>query len=126
MAEIRSMLPGALGLARLCAGLVIFALPKRAGWLFAGESGNSTAVTIFARGFAARDIAIGANLFNSFRRERSPRPWLVSAAIADLSDALAVLLVWRHLPSRHLWLAFFASIIPAAIEGWALRSKVSR
>jgi hypothetical protein len=120
------MLPGALGLARLCVGLVIFALPKRAGWLFAGEAGNSTAVTIFARGFAARDIAIGANLFNSFLRECSPRPWLVSAGIADLSDAIAVLLVWRHLPSRHLWLAFLASIIPAAIEGWVFRFKVGR
>ena len=112
-----------LGIARLCAGAVIFLLPRQAGWLFGGDEGRSSATTIFARGFAARDMAIGGNMLNAARNGDSTQPWLVSAAIADLADALAVLLVWRDLPARHRIIAFVASLVPAIVEGWAIREQ---
>jgi hypothetical protein len=43
MTEFRWPVSGALGLARLCAGMVIFAVPKRAALLFVGDTGNMAA-----------------------------------------------------------------------------------
>ncbi len=77
-------------------------------------------MSIFARGFAARDVAIGCGILVNADRPEGRRPWLTAAAAADLADAAAVALVFERLPARERWIALGVSLAPAALELVAL------
>jgi hypothetical protein len=92
----------ALGWARAALGAVIIALPgSLLGRLFPGKDPDPVAVAI-ARGFGARNIAVGAGIVWAHRSgdPEVERRWYLAAAGTDLIDALAMVL-GRGLPKAH-------------------------
>jgi hypothetical protein len=92
----------ALGWARAALGAVIITLPGfLLSRLFPGKDPDPAAVAI-ARGFGARNIAVGAGIV--WARQSgdldAERRWYLVAAGTDLADALAMVL-GRGLPKAH-------------------------
>ncbi len=74
-----------VGAARALTGLSFLVAPERAATFWVGDSSKTT--LYLARAVATRDLTVGVGVLWALRAGRSPRPWLVASALADVSDA---------------------------------------
>lgn len=78
-----------LGLMRATIGAVCVLFPRRVTRLWIGDATPATAMAL--RGLGGRDLALGVGLLRAIEDEGHVARWLEAGAVADASDALAVL-----------------------------------
>lgn len=85
---------------RILIGIVMLLAPRKGvrGWL--GRDADSGGVTLLARAFGAREIALGAGTLGALTTGSPARPWVVAGIVSDGVDAAASVLALRHLPAR--------------------------
>jgi hypothetical protein len=91
------------GLSRVGFGLWLAIAPNRPGHLWFGSETHPPSTAVLLRSVGGRDVGLGLGLASD------PRPgsiWLKVGILADLVDALAVLLVRDRVPARNLWTGF--------------------
>lgn len=112
---------------RIGIGLLLMVFPGR---VLQGMLGGRHAVTpgvkLLGRMLGVRDAIIGAGALAAGRGDSdatSPglRPWMTYSAAADATDALAMLLAYRHLPKRKRFVMVVLALGGAA-TGAALMS----
>ena len=88
-----------LSAGRIAIGAVLIVKPElvTAGWL--GRQGRKPAVKVLARGFGARDAALGAGTLATLRSGGSTRTWVLAGLLADTADLLATHGSREQLPS---------------------------
>ncbi len=111
---------------RLGIGLLLLAFPGR---VLQGMLGGRHAVTpgvkLLGRMVGGRDAILGAGSQIALGRDggTSARDWATYGGIADAVDALAMALVYRHLPKRKRF-AMLALAIGGAATGARLRTSL--
>lgn len=85
--------------ARVAIGIALLVAPGRAARPWIGADADRVAVKALARGFGARDLALGLGTLFALRRGSKARGWMEAGAVCDALDAGSVLLSWRGLPS---------------------------
>lgn len=79
-----------LSFMRLAIGIALLAAPRLAVKVWTGESNNSSAVVLAARGLGAREVALAAGTLAAMENGGPARRWVEAAVIADTADALSV------------------------------------
>jgi hypothetical protein len=89
-----------LSAGRIAIGAVLIAKPElvTARWL--GKHGQKPAVKVLARGFGARDAALGAGTLATLRGGGSTRTWVLAGLLADAADLVATHTGREHLPNQ--------------------------
>ena len=77
-------------------GLVLLIPGLAGGWV--GSDARRPGTRVLARGFAARDVALGVGLWRALERDAPVRGWLEGSALADAADFTATLIGGRDLP----------------------------
>jgi len=80
-----------LSFMRLAIGISLFAAPRLAVKVWTGESNDSPALVLAARGLGAREVALAAGTLAAMENGGAARRWVEAAVIADAADALSVL-----------------------------------
>jgi hypothetical protein len=106
----------ALGGARVASGIAFVALSEPLGHLLIGSQADSAGAQLYIRAFGARDALLGSGALLATRRQRTARPWLIAAGLADAFDAAATAVAYRRLPPRRRALTFTVSLIPALLN----------
>jgi hypothetical protein len=107
------LVAGALGLVRSGIGVAFLAAPRPLVELWVGKpAGRAAALT--ARSVGGRDLALGLGVLRSLDNDGALAAWLMAGAVADASDALAIVADYRDLPAPRR-LAFLASASAATI-----------
>jgi len=89
----------ALNAGRVVVGLALLLAPRRLLRAALGGTAPGPEAIALARGFAARDLALGLGPQLGARRDpRGLRGWAEAGGVADLGD-IAGLLGWRGLPA---------------------------
>lgn len=88
-----------MGLARVGAGAACLVAPEKtvAAWV-SGETAAQPGVDVVARALGARELILGAAILCSLARGGNGRAWLAAAALADVTDAAAILAARHQLP----------------------------
>jgi hypothetical protein len=87
-----------LSAGRIAIGAALLAKPELVTGPWLGRDGRRPAVAVLARGFGARDLALGAGTLAAMRARHGLKPWLVAGLIADAGDLLATHAGRHHLP----------------------------
>jgi hypothetical protein len=116
------VIAGALGVVRSGIGMGFLVAPRPSveGWV-GKPAGRAAALT--ARSFGGRDLALGLGLLRSLGNGGGPAAWLIAGAVADASDAFAILAGYRELPPVRR-VAFLASSSVATIVGLRLARRL--
>ena len=77
---------------RIAVGAALVALPQLAARVWVGPDASRKPVTILARGFGGRDLALGLGVAIALDRGAPVRGWLEACAMSDLVDLLATVL----------------------------------
>lgn len=87
---------------RIAIGIAALVAPRRlaAGWL--GPEAATGAVTLLARAFGAREVAVGAGTLWALDAGGPVRPWVTAGIVCDGLDAAASVLAVRHLGPKAL------------------------
>jgi hypothetical protein len=108
----------ALAIGRIAIGAGLLAAPAVAGRVWIGRDAHHGGTRVFARGFGARDIALGAGTLAALRAGHSVRPWLAGALLADVADAAATWLAREHIPAAGARIAVAVASTAAAQDVW--------
>jgi hypothetical protein len=108
---------------RVVIGAVFVAAPKWATRKWIGDSSDTVAGRMGARGLGGRDLAIGFGTVWALQKGESARAWLQAGAIADASDALAVMSAFRRLPKLRR-LLYLGSAVGATALGIYLSGEL--
>ena len=76
---------------RLAIGIALLAAPRLAMRVLTGESSDSSALVLAARGLGAREVALAAGTLAAMENGGPARRWAEAAVIADTADALSAL-----------------------------------
>jgi hypothetical protein len=87
----------AAGAIRLGVGAALVAAPGWAGRIWVGPGADGAGSKVFARAVGARDLALGARILQASRNGGEAAEWLKSGYIADIADAVATVIAFRHL-----------------------------
>jgi hypothetical protein len=69
------------------------------GWV--GETGGQPGSRLLARGLGGRDLVLGLGVIGALDRgDPRAKDWVRASALADVTDAVATALAFRHLPKR--------------------------
>ncbi|MDP8957756.1 MAG: hypothetical protein M3N51_00815 [Actinomycetota bacterium] len=107
-----------LSTARLALSVTLILAPPLVLRPWLGADAGRPAFRAVGRGMGVRDAALALGALLALRHRGGARGWLEAAALADLGDAAATLIAWRHLPRSGrvtLPLAF-----AAAVANWRL------
>lgn len=107
---------------RIGIGLALFAAPRTAARLWLGHE-VSAGAGVLARGFGARDLAIGVGQLVALDGERDVDPWMDAAVASDAADAAAVILARKQLDTRVV-AGTLTMALGAAAAGLALKSAL--
>ena len=109
----------ALAAGRIGFGVALLLAPGPVARSWIGDAGRLAPVQALARGFGARDVALGVGVLRALEAGDPVRPWLRASAASDAADAVATVAAFRRLPkaSRFLALAVAAG---AAVTGLRL------
>lgn len=80
-----------LSFVRLAIGVSLFAAPRLAVKVWTGESSDSAALVLAARGLGAREVALAAGTLAAMESGGPVRRWVEAAVIADAADAVSAL-----------------------------------
>ncbi len=111
---------------RFLVGATFASLPSLAQRLWLGTTittGEPTSVPLRAMG--ARDMALSAGALAAGRAGSNPGAWLLTAALSEAADALAVVAVARQLPMAQRTVAA-AGPAMLAVVGLALARRATR
>jgi hypothetical protein len=113
----------AIAASRVVIGAVFVVAPKWATRKWIGESSDTVAGHMGARGLGGRDVAIGFGTLRGLQKGEPVRAWLQAGAIADASDALAVMGAFRRLPKLRR-LLYLGSAVGAVSLGIYLTGEL--
>ena len=119
----------AVGYGRIALGVSYLAAPGVALRLWPGPSrgvtthANEAILAMMARSIGGRDVGLGMGALLAQKHGSPVRGWLEAALLADVADAVAILLAFRHLPRAKAVLMLGAAVGTAA-AGRALASAV--
>jgi hypothetical protein len=87
-----------LAVGRIAIGGALAFAPALAarGWI--GDASGTPGAQALARGFGARDVAIGAGALAALRAGRPTRDWMLAGAVSDFADLVATLAARDSLP----------------------------
>jgi hypothetical protein len=97
--------------------------PKWATRKWIGESSDSAAGLMSARGLGGRDLAIGFGTLWALQKGEPVRAWVQAGAISDATDALAVMSSFGRLPKLRR-LVYLGSALGAAALGFYLAGEL--
>jgi hypothetical protein len=113
------MTPENVAVGRVIAGSLYSACPRALVWAWIGT--DDRRVDALGRAVGARDLAVGLGALIALRRNVPARGWFEAALLSDAADAVATLLVFRHLPRLRRWLILAAAVTGAAASQWSHR-----
>lgn len=96
----------------------MFVAPALTARFWIGEPGGPRAVKTLARGFGARDLALGLGVVIALDRGAPVRGWLEASALADAGDLAGTLLAGRSIPDT-------ARKVVAAVAGGSALTAVA-
>ncbi len=86
---------------RVAIGAALLVAPQAVtkGWV--GAPGTEPGGRLLGRSIGVRDLALGLGVIGALERgDPRARDWVRAAAVADVGDAVATALAYRHLPRR--------------------------
>ncbi len=109
----------AMGIGRITLGVWYLAAPGLALGLWPGRPGPSGAgdaavLKMLARSTGGRDIGLGLGVLFAQKHGSPVRGWLEAAILADVADAVSILIAFRHLPRTKAVLMLGAALGAAA------------
>ncbi len=108
---------------RIGIGLLLLLFPGR---VLQGMLGGPQMVTpgakLLGRMLGVRDAILGVGALASMGKESGPaqKRWMTYSAVADSTDAFAMLLAYRHLPKRKRFAMVMLAASGAATGGYLL------
>jgi hypothetical protein len=108
----------AIATSRVAVGALLVLAPGPTARLWLGRKVSDPLSRLFARSVGGRDIALGVGAILALRHGASVRGWLEAMALADASDAAAVLLGARHLSPGRVVLALIPSVSAVGFSRW--------
>lgn len=112
-ATVRAVAFGRIGLGvgyTLTPALALRAWPGRP----AATAGDGAVLRMMARSTGGRDIGLGLGVLFAQKHDAPVRGWLEAAMLADVADALAILIAFKHLPRAKAVLMLGAALGTAA------------
>ena len=117
----------AVGYGRIALGISYLATPGLALRLWPGRASttdtDSALLRMMARHTGGRDVGLGLGALFAQKHGTPVRGWLEAAMLADVTDALAIAIAFRHLPRAKAVLMLGAAL-GAAAAGRKLASAV--
>jgi hypothetical protein len=113
-----------LGALRVGLGTAHVIAPAPVSIPLVGGDARRPAAQAFIEAFGVRDAALGLGTASAHTNE-DLRRWLLTAAVIDMMDTVAVLRHFHELPERRRWAALMAPGIPA-ILGAVLIAAIGR
>ena len=117
----------AVAFGRIALGVSYLAAPGLALRLWPGRDSSSDAdsalLRLMARSTGGRDIGLGLGALLAQRHDAPVRGWLEAGMLADVVDAVAIALAFRHLPGRKAVLMMGAAL-GTAVAGRQLAASV--
>jgi hypothetical protein len=109
----------AVGVGRIALGVSYLAAPGLALRAWPGrrstKDDDGALLKLLARSTGGRDIALGMGVLFALSHDAPVRGWLEAAMLADVVDALAILLALPHLPKPKAVLMLGAALGTAAV-----------
>jgi hypothetical protein len=101
---------------RVAVGAALLVAPQVVTRPWTGATGSLPGAKLLARGLGMRDLVLGLGVINALDRgdPRAPE-WVRASAVADVGDAVATLLAYRHLPSRSRFVVLAVATGAAAV-----------
>jgi hypothetical protein len=91
-------------------GLALKAWPGRP----SSTAGDAALLKLMARSTGGRDISLGLGVLFAQKHDAPVRGWLEAAMLADVADAVAIVLAFKHLPRARAVLMLGAALGTAA------------
>jgi len=119
----------AIGYGRVALGVSYLAAPGIALRMWPGPSrsvttqANEAVLAMMARSIGGRDVGLGLGAVLAQKHGGPVRGWLEAAMLADVADAVAIGIAFRHLPRTKAVLMLGAAL-GTAVAGRALASAV--
>jgi hypothetical protein len=117
----------AVGVGRIALGTSYLLAPGMALKLWPGRASTTDAdgamLRMMSRSIGGRDIGLGLGVILAQKHDGPVRGWLEAAMLADVADAVAILLAIKHVPRTRAVLMLGAALGTAA-AGRALASAV--
>ena len=107
-----------LAVNRIGIGTALVLVPRLAGRGWIGPDSALEGAQLFGRALGARDIALGAGMYEAVRKGASVRPWALAATLADGVDLVATLLARRALPPSSQLIGISMTGGSTAIAAW--------
>jgi hypothetical protein len=86
---------------RVAIGAALLLAPQAVTRAWTGPTGALPGARLLGRGLGVRDLALGLGVIGALDRgDPRTRDWVRASAVADVGDALATVLAYRHLPKR--------------------------
>ncbi len=109
----------AIAYGRMALGVSYLATPALALRLWPGRLASTShadeaRLAMMARSTGGRDIGLGLGVLLAQKHDSPVRGWLEAAMLADVADAVAILLAFRHLPRTKAVLMLGAAVGTAA------------
>lgn len=108
----------AVGIGRIALGVSYLATPGLALRAWPGrrptKDDDGALLKLLARSTGGRDIALGVGVLLALSHDAPVRGWLEAAMVADVVDAVAILLALPHLPRAKAVLMLGAALGTAA------------
>lgn len=108
----------AVGLGRIALGVGYSLTPALALKAWPGRPSSTPAdaalLKMMARSTGGRDISLGLGVLFAQKHNGAVRGWLEAAMLADVADAVAILLAFKHLPRARAVMMLGAALGTAA------------
>jgi hypothetical protein len=88
---------------RIAVGAAFVLFPRLAGRMWIGSDAARRPVTVLARAFGARDLAIGLGVVIALDRGTPVRGWIEAGMLSDAIDTAASLLAGSSIPPAIRW-----------------------
>ena len=106
----------AAGRVGIGAALLVAPQAVTRGWI--GAAGALPGAKLLGRGLGVRDLMLGLGVINALDRgDPRAQDWVRASAVADVGDAVATVLAYRHLPKRSRF-GVLAIATGAAVAGF--------
>ena len=110
-----------LAQARITLGVAAMLAPRRVVRMFYGPAADRAEVGAMARGFGAREVAVGLATLWGLETGQPVARWAWLNVTCDGTDALATVLAYRHLPR---WRRF--GTLVSALGAAALGTRIAQ
>ena len=86
---------------RVAIGTALLLVPGAVARGWVGEAAGQAGTKLLARGLGGRDLVLGLGVIGALDRgDPRAQDWVRASALADVVDAVATALAYRHLPKR--------------------------